>query len=208
MWLSGPSHTPANPGNTQLGFAWEGAGSVRGALRLSHAISALRSDLPENREWGVQRCGICSPRSSLRALFSARLRRPRSAFSSSPTMPTAMASTAAWRPARPAGWWWRPPIASRATSSRRLVPQDRPRRDHRGGADDQWHQRPRRIRRHRVPAIRAGSSRRPAPALARRCAATDLRPMFRSACERLAVGPEPNRSTLRGAVDDELRSSP
>jgi uncharacterized DUF497 family protein len=31
---------------------------------------------------------------------------------------------------------------------------------------------------------------------------------FARHCERLAVGPEPNRSTLRGAVDDELRSSP
>ena len=116
------------------------------------------------------------------AALRQRPRRPRSASSSSPTTPTATASTAAWRPARTAGSRSRPPIASRATSPGGIVPQGRPRRDHRRRAGDQRDVRARRIRRHRVPALSVSiAGHRPfrgrCSGALRRCTAPDLRPI-------------------------------
>ena len=111
------------------------ASRVNEVLTISDAFSAFVPIPVRNLASDPMRYCPCRRSPSRPCSTAMSRRRPRSASSSSPTIPTATASTAAWRPARPAASRSRPPIArSRDFAPGGLVPQGRPRRDHRRGA--------------------------------------------------------------------------
>ena len=139
MWLSGPSQPPPDAVNSSLRRWGAGSSRVNEALKVPHAMSACVSTLGKLR--GGLRCGIVLAAAVLRGRYSSSmsLLRPRSAPSSSPTMPTAMASTAAWRPARAAACRRHRLLPVARLPAGGVVPQGRSRRDHRRGPVEQRH---------------------------------------------------------------------
>ena len=214
VWLSCPRQTAPKPANTPLVIARRRRPRVRDALRCYLALSAFVAGpcaLRSLGKRGVDRCATSSPRWSCGRRHQQRRRRPRSASSSSPTMPTATASTDASRPARRCGAavataYCRSRDFAQAASFRKVD------RDEITGAVPTTNgtSGPRRVRRHRVPALTPashGSSFRPGRivracrisrvARGRRCTTRHLRPMSQRPWRSHALRTAPRRGRGR-----------